>query len=79
MLILGYYRVLVFFFERDHLLSTFSDAVAEHCPNLFFAFTVYFPLSSMAALWISSVYTFLDRLNFMFDEIDICKDEGKFK
>lgn len=56
-----------------NLLRTLRDAVAEHCPNWFLAFTVYFPLSATVASRISRVYTFLERLSFKFDVTDICK------
>lgn len=59
---------------RSNLLRTLSEDVAEHCPNWFLAFIVYFPLSATVASHISRVYSFLEWLSLMFDVTDICNE-----
>lgn len=53
------------------------DDVPEHCPYLFLALMVYLPLSATVASIISRVYTFLERLSFVFEVIDICTERDK--
>jgi hypothetical protein len=56
---------------KVYLRSTVRDAVAEHWPWKFLALIVYFPLSLTAAFRISRVYTFLERLTLIFEEMEI--------